>query len=294
MFFAILISLLSVLDASIVHFKNTSAEIVVPSLIRTGQKHTVDADFFIMKTIIITSPKYGIFPVLVDDSDFESLSKHNWYLQVTRHHDKFYAYTVIKREGKRRSVKMHRLIMGEDIPFPIDHKDGNGLNNQRDNLRVATISENGINRKTSYNKTGFRGVMYDKRYKSYYVFLHVNNKKRHLGTFVNPVDAAIRYNEEALKVYGKFAVLNTITEDSIQYYKNKLSHRKSKTDKNATGFKGVSRIKRNLAKPYYAYINAKKQHYHLGMFETAVEAAKAYNNAAIKLHGNHAVLNIIS
>lgn len=279
MIFSILISLLSVLGFNS-HFKNTSAKIVVPALTSIGQKHTVDADFFIMKMILINSPKYGLFHALVDDDDFETVNTHHWNLVVGK--NTHYAYTFIKHaKGVREHMLMHRLVTNAKKGEIIDHADRNGLNNQKNNLRVATPSENNVNRVISYNKTGFRGVSYDSRFQSYYVFIHNKNKKIHCGTFINPVDAAKRYNEVATEIYGEFAILNPISADIEDYYKDIKRFRFLKSSNNKTGFKGVAKHDKSSVKPYYAYINHKKRYNFLGSFSSAVEAAMAYNNAAI-------------
>lgn len=132
----------------------------------------------------------------VDDEDYEHLSSFTWRL-VTG-----YAASTDK------SIMMHSIIIAVPIRCVVDHIDGNKLNNQRSNLRVATRSQNGANRRMSRNnKSGYKGVhmRYDNKYQ---VTIVVNAKRICLGTFTNPKLAALCYDEEARKQFGAFAATN--------------------------------------------------------------------------------------
>lgn len=163
----------------------------------------------------LISPKYGEKIVHVDDIDFDLVSKYHWNLLNVR--GKFYAvahYYISRNRWKQ--IKIHRLIMGVlDTPeIKIDHKDGDGLNNTRDNLRKATIAENtrnaGPNRK---NTTGYKGVF---MYRTgdmvgrFTATLIVNKKKIHGGYFKTAIEAAKKYNEMAIEHHKEFAYLNPI------------------------------------------------------------------------------------
>lgn len=86
--------------------------------------------------------KYRHLSATVDDEDMERLVQYNWWLHTYKH--LLYARTYIcDQSGKGRIVLMHRMIMEfPQKPFEVDHYDGNGLNNRRDNLRVVSRSEN--------------------------------------------------------------------------------------------------------------------------------------------------------
>lgn len=130
-------------------------------------------------------------------------------------------YGYIKRNGKRspgtRGPKlfMHRIVLsrvlGRELLSSefVDHIDRNPLNNTRENLRLATAQQNNINRsKQSNNTSGYKGVF--KHVKGgYFAAIGYNGKRKYLGYFKNPIDAAIAYNKAATKYYGNFAVLNT-------------------------------------------------------------------------------------
>ena len=87
----------------------------------------------------------------------------------------------------------------------IDHEDGNGLNNKINNLRVATRSENGRNRKLQKNNTsGATGVTWHKVRKRWVAAIKVNGKQIHLGVYINKEDAIQARKEAEKKYFGKF------------------------------------------------------------------------------------------
>ena len=152
-----------------------------------------------MKTIIINSKVYGNKAMLVDDEDYELISKRKWALQNGQY---------AQRQVKGIKVYAHRIIMGNPESF-VDHIDGNTLNNQTANLRLANSNENARNCKIPVtNKTGYKGVCF--AYGKFLSGIYVNNKRIHIGTFNNAIEAAIAYNEAAIKHHGEFARLNQI------------------------------------------------------------------------------------
>lgn len=151
----------------------------------------------------------GITTVLVDRGDLERVSSHVWHR--FKNGKLFYARGVI--DGK--SVQMHRLILGLKNPrTAVDHKDGDGLNNRRLNLRVATKSQNGANTKKYKGTSRHKGVSWDKRIGRWRAQLTKTvagkEKQKYLGCYENEDDAAIAYNAEALKAFGEFALLNKL------------------------------------------------------------------------------------
>jgi hypothetical protein len=165
-----------------------------------------------MKHITIYSKVNGIHSILIDDEDYDYVSKFNWCIYRCTFKGKkartFYA--VAKVDGM--AIRMHRLLLGlSDPKILVDHKDHNGLNNQRDNLRIASAQQNQFNmRPFNSNKTGFKGVSYNKKDKRYAVFLMVSNKNTFFGNFKTPIEAAIKWNEMARQYHGEFAYQNQI------------------------------------------------------------------------------------
>jgi len=104
---------------------------------------------------------------------------------------------------------MHRFILGLPDGQGVDHRNGDGLDNQRYNLRPATQLQNSRNRgPSSNNTTGFKGVVWAKIPQRYQVQLEVHGKKIWLGYFDDPVMAARAYDVKARQIHGEFARLN--------------------------------------------------------------------------------------
>ena len=133
--------------------------------------------------------------ILVDDEDFEWLSKFKW-------HGARYAST-----GHGREVRyMHRMIMNAQRGQQIDHMDGNCLNNQRSNLRLCTHSQNQANRHIQINnKSGFKGVHWNTSSKKWVARIVINYKPIHLGVFDDPREAHTAYCAKAKELFGVFA-----------------------------------------------------------------------------------------
>lgn len=107
-----------------------------------------------MKEIELTQGRVA----LVDDEDFEELNRFKWFAHRWRHG--WYAKRNLQRvEGKRPFLSMHCQIMGKISGLEMDHRDGNGLNNQKDNLRFATRSQNMANRKPSQKVQNIRASL---------------------------------------------------------------------------------------------------------------------------------------
>src|SRR3990167_7773939 len=100
-----------------------------------------------MKEIALSQGKV----MLVDEEDFEILSKYKWTWFKSRYTE--YAMTDL---GKRNRVLAHRFLMGSPKQMLIDHIDGNGLNNCKVNLRICSIVQNNRKaRKRKDNTSGF-------------------------------------------------------------------------------------------------------------------------------------------
>jgi hypothetical protein len=146
--------------------------------------------------------------VYVDNDDFEDLNRFAWRCQLTKNENRFYAVRTAKTNSKKETELMHRRIAGI-AGLDIDHIDGNGLNNQRSNLRPCTRSQNLANRgTTSANKTGYKGVRKRSTHKSFEAVITFNNRSIHLGSFDNAIDAARAYDKKAVEVHGEFAKTN--------------------------------------------------------------------------------------
>lgn len=148
---------------------------------------------------------------LVDDEDYGLVSQIKWHAAKGGRGGRWYATACLGRaqakEYGRRHLRMHRLILGYPDAM-IDHRDRNGLNNQRSNLRIATNQQNQANKYTWRGKSRFKGVSWHRRSGRWQVFIQVDGKNKHLGDFRNPIQAAFAYDDAAVNVFGEYACLN--------------------------------------------------------------------------------------
>lgn len=151
------------------------------------------------KLIPLTRGKFAI----VDTEDYDHLSKHKWC--ATKNSQTFYACRA--RRGKK--VFMHRLIANAPAGLLVDHIDGNGLNNQKHNLRLCTITQNARNRGPNRNASSrYKGISWSKCCKKWQARIRPNRKTIHLGLFDNEIQAGIAYDRKAEELFGEFAYLN--------------------------------------------------------------------------------------
>lgn len=136
---------------------------------------------------------------LVDNEDKRWLSMWSWYL-----HSNGYAAARIK--GKIR--RMHELLIYKFPDYWIDHTNGNPLDNRKENLRLATKSQNGANSKSRGGTSKYKGVYWHKANKKWCANIRVNHKKHNLGSFADEIEAAKAYDEAAKEHFGEFARLN--------------------------------------------------------------------------------------
>ena len=119
-------------------------------------------------------------------------------------------YYTIKLNGKK--YRLHRIIFACHhgyFPEYIDHIDGDKLNNNIENLRECTKSQNTYNSKLMCtNTSGYKGVSFIKEIKKYRVNMMINGKQKHLGYFENPIEAAKGYDKAAIEYHGEFAKTN--------------------------------------------------------------------------------------
>jgi len=147
---------------------------------------------------------------MVDDADFDWLNQWKWRASVKS--NTVYAITGIKRNGRRTSLLMHRAILGvTDSKVDVDHGDGNGLNNQRENIRSCTHSQNMMNQGSRRGLSKFKGVCFKQSSKRWAAAISINRRIKHIGYFSNEEDAGRAYNQFAKIHYGEFAKFNDVT-----------------------------------------------------------------------------------
>lgn len=153
-----------------------------------------------MRTIELTKG----YVALIDDEDFHLVSEYKWAVSVRKHT----CYAVGYKSGK--NVTMHRLVSRvNSISEIVDHKNRNGLDNRKCNLRVGTKSQNAANRSNKKGSSSkYLGVK--KVRNSWAAGLTHNGKSIYLGCFNNETEAAKAYNRAAIVYHGEFANLNPI------------------------------------------------------------------------------------
>lgn len=158
-----------------------------------------------MKKLPLSQGKFA----LVDDQDYRNLSKWKWTFQPP-----CYAKRVVffgrNQKPQSKSILLHRVIMNPQKGTVVDHIDGNGLNNQRSNLRIATHAQNHQNTGImSTNTSGYKNISWSKQHNKWRVRFMANKKEIHIGRFDRIGDAVKAYNKAVSKYHGEFAILNT-------------------------------------------------------------------------------------
>ena len=152
-----------------------------------------------VRYIPLTQGKFAI----VDAEDYDRISQYKWYAAKDR--ETYYA----RRSSKGTIVSMHREIMRAPKGAICDHKNHNGLDNRKSNLRLCASAQN------QYNKTAkkgcssrYKGVILRRDYKRWRVRIGFNYKRTHLGNFLDEIKAGLAYDDKAIELFGEFAYLN--------------------------------------------------------------------------------------
>jgi hypothetical protein len=140
----------------------------------------------------------------VDDYDYPELSQNKWSARQSKKDGKWYAV----RRSKGRMIYMHRQIMKTPPELQVDHKDGNGLNCQRYNMRNCTHIQNSWNKQKTKGASIFKGVSWAKRNKKWSAYIAPSGKSICIGHFNSEEEAAKAYDREAVLRFGEFAYLN--------------------------------------------------------------------------------------
>lgn len=221
----------------------------------------------------------------VDDADFEWLNQWKWCARVTKY--TVYAERTTMKNGRKVGVIMHRDIMNVNgQPTHVDHKDGNGLNNTRENIRLCTRSQNMMNRSGAQNSSSiFKGVAWHKSRKDWVAYITIDGVVKHIGRFKNEEDAARVYNQFARKLHGEFVKYN----DVFPMFPDSNHDRVLLRANNTTGFRGV-RIDKRRGR-WNSEIGYMGKKIHIGTFSDVEMAAMAYDIKASELYGKDARLN---
>jgi hypothetical protein len=145
-------------------------------------------------TVIYLKRKDGnAMKTLIDTCDLKRAQEiqSSWHANYNQHGN-WYVKSRIQKNGKEEAVFLHRWLMNASKEDLIDHINHDGLDNRRSvNLRTATPSENQQNRRGSNknNKSGIRGVSFDKSSRKWVAMCCVNYKNHYIGSFGELTDA---------------------------------------------------------------------------------------------------------
>lgn len=144
--------------------------------------------------IPLTRGKYAI----VDPEDYERLNKYKWHAR--KGVNTFYAGRTVRTDTKKHLIQMHREVIDPPCHLLVDHINRNGLDNRKANVRLATKSQNNLNRpyiKPKGSCSKYRGISWDKRRKKWKAQICFNSIQTKIGYFDNEIEAAKAYDKAA-------------------------------------------------------------------------------------------------
>jgi len=160
-----------------------------------------------MKTIQLTQNQV----TTVNNEDYDYLNSFNWW--AAKSGNTYYAIRSVYEGGKKiGTIRMHRDILKLTNPEILgEHRDRNGLNNSRENLRIATKAQNNTNRRPKIGGSSkYLGVSLNKASGKFKAQIKSNGKVKGIGYFKTEEEAALAYNLHAEKIHGEFAALNIL------------------------------------------------------------------------------------
>jgi len=238
-----------------------------------------------MEMVLISKGKEHV--VLYDEEKHGIVSMYSW--SITK--NGYVKGRIMSKYGDdRKEFLMHRLLLGIEKNNDVfcDHINRVRTDNRGFNLRICTRKENNRNR-TASGKSIYLGVspVHRKSCFKYVAKIYIENRQVVLGAFDTEIDAAIAYDNAARLNYGRFASLNfphLLIDTPKRLDLRKIPRGRSK-------YIGVSVQKRVRGFVAIASISINNRRTHIGCFNTEEAAAHAYNEAALKFHGDKAVLN---
>jgi len=161
-----------------------------------------------MKTIPLTKG----YQAIVDDEDYEKLSQWKWFAH--RGKSTFYAERKMRNPliSSQSVIRMHRIILEAPSCLHVDHINGNGLDNRRENIRLCTNAQNAMNQRMSKSSTTLmKGVSWRSSKNKFEAAIRVRGKSVYLGAFPCLTCAALAYDMAAVEHFGEFARTNILS-----------------------------------------------------------------------------------
>ena len=197
----------------------------------------------------------------VDDADYDWLAKHKWTYDY-----KGYAM----RRSANVTIFMHRVVLNASGPVVVDHVNGDGLDNRRENLRIVTTAQNNYNRHPEKRpKTSqYKGVSLNKTVNRWQAHIKKGEDRRYLGLYDSEQDAARAYNAAARHYFGEHAFVNDVPDDNWTLHNLSVG---SKT----SNFRGVHYC--TESKKWTVQIQVNKAKKFIGRYYFEIDAARAYD-----------------
>jgi hypothetical protein len=149
------------------------------------------------------------YVAIVDDED-AWLMQWNWHAKTHKRSKTVYAARTERKGGKHMDIFLHNEILKPPAGLLGEHRDGNGLNNRRSNLRCATFSQNQRNRGIGRtNTSGIKGVHWDRRNRVWVARIRCGGKQIHLGRFTSREEGGRAYDQACIQYHGEFAFPNS-------------------------------------------------------------------------------------
>jgi hypothetical protein len=164
-----------------------------------------------MKKLLLKGGEFAF----VDDEDYERCLAYSWYIHHKSKNVFYVAGILKKKRSPTISCYLHHFIMKAEKGQRVDHKNGNNLDNTKENLRFCTQQQNNCNRKPGANRHGFKGIGQStktKLYRAHCTALGITYKSE---WFESSLEAAKEYDRMAIKYQGEFARTNFPRENYI-------------------------------------------------------------------------------
>lgn len=230
--------------------------------------------------------------IYIDEEDYTRVTSRNWYVGTDPKHTYFYTYIYVS--GIRKSIALHRFLMGctHGDKIVIDHINRNALDNRKCNLRKCTQRDNLCNSGIRIdNSSGYKGVSFNKKENNWNATIQYNGEIYSIGTAATAQEAAVLYDMVAIRMFGEYANPNfkdaSYSDTVLDSVYNRVLKRMSCA--NTSGYFGVyHHVRDNI---WSAIINHNKVRYYIGTFSNPEDAARARDRKALELLEDKAKLN---